>query len=85
MLARRIEHDEGVELRSFGDFHLAPESGHGRDGDDRRSLAAIVLDDGQRARCTQLVDEVYKLFADWVDELHAYALAEMPRPIGQAS
>ena len=59
VLARRIEHDEGVELRSFGDFHLARSPATAATVDDRRTLAAIVLDDGQRAgarssstRCT---------------------------------
>ena len=32
-LARRIEQDEGVELRYLGDFHLALESGHAQHGD----------------------------------------------------
>jgi hypothetical protein len=76
-LARRIERDEGIELRYLGDFHLALESGHAMDGDDHGTLAAIALDDAGRARCTWLVDRVFELFAAWVAELHAYALAEI--------
>ena len=33
-LARRVEHDEGIELRYLGDFHLTLESGHARTSDD---------------------------------------------------
>ena len=72
-LARAVERDEGIELRYLGDFHLALESGHAMDGDDHRTLAAIVLDDGGRARCRGLVAHVFELFAAWVAELHTFA------------
>jgi hypothetical protein len=76
-LARRVERDDGIELRYLGDFHLALESGHAMDGDDHHTLAAIVLDDAGRARCRWLVDRVFELFAAWAAELHAYALDEI--------
>jgi hypothetical protein len=76
-LARRVEREEGIELRYLGDFHLALESGHAMDGDDHRTLARINLDDVGRARCTWLVDRVFELFSAWVAELHAYALEEI--------
>ena len=75
-LARRIEQDEGIELRYLGDYHLALESGHAMDGDDHRTLAAIVLDDAARRRCEWLVTRVFEHFEEWVDELLAYALEE---------
>ena len=47
------------------------------DGDDHRTLAAIVLDDAGRARCRGLVAHVFELFAAWVAELHTYAVDEL--------
>ena len=79
-LARAIERDEGIELRYLGDFHLALESGHAMDGDDHRTLAAIVLDDAAQERCGWLVGSVFDLFEEWVAELLAYALDEL-RPL----
>jgi hypothetical protein len=76
-LARRIERDEGTELRYLGDFHLALESGHAQHGDEHRTLAAVELDDAARARCIWLVEQVFALFAAWVDELLAYALQDL--------
>jgi hypothetical protein len=84
-LARHVERDEGIVLRYLGDFHLALESGHSRDGDDHRTLAAIVLDDSGRARAEALVDEVFALFAAWVGELLAYAREELAGPAEAAA
>ncbi|HEU4840297.1 MAG TPA: hypothetical protein VFT09_02615 [Ilumatobacteraceae bacterium] len=47
------------------------------DGDDHRTLAAIVLDDAGRCRCVALVTRVFELFEEWVGELLAYATAEL--------
>jgi hypothetical protein len=74
-LARRVERDEGIELRYLGDFHLALESGHARTGDDDTVLATIDLDDDQRARCQWLAGCVFDLFAAWTAELLDYANA----------
>jgi hypothetical protein len=76
-LARRVERDEGIELRYLGDFHLDLESGHAMDGDDHRTLSAIVLDGAGRARCLCLVDRDFELFTAWVAELHTYASDEL--------
>jgi hypothetical protein len=78
-LARRVERDDGIELRYFGDFHLARESGHLMSGAEDGTLAAIVLDDAQRARCTELAGRVFDLFEEWVDELLDYAISAEPR------
>lgn len=75
-IARQIEQTDGIELRYLGDFHLALESGHSRDGDDHRTLAAMSLTDEERRRCDGLVATVFALFEQWVAELHTYALAE---------
>jgi hypothetical protein len=85
-LARRIERDEGVELRYLGDFHLALESGHAQHGDEHRTLAAIELDEHARARCVELVGRVFALFEEWVAELLAYAREELsPAPHRRAA
>jgi hypothetical protein len=76
-LARQIEHTEGLELKYLGDFHFALENGHSRDGDDHRTLAAVVLDDAGRTRCESLVARVFELFEEWVGELLAFALSEL--------
>lgn len=75
-LARQIEAAEGIELRYFGDFHLALESGHAQTGDDHRTLVAIPVDDDTRDRCNALATRVYDLFEEWVAELHDYAVEE---------
>ena len=75
-IARQVQRTEGIELHYLGDFHLALESGHSRDGDDHRTLRAIELRDDERRHCEWLVSTVFALFEDWVAELHAYALAE---------
>jgi len=54
-LARRVERDEGIELRYLGDFHLTLESGHARTSDDGTGLDAIVLDDS--CALPELVEE----------------------------
>lgn len=79
-LARHVERDDGVALRYLGDFHLELETGHSRDGDDHRTLAAIVLDEAGRARAESLVDDVFALFAAWIAELLTYANDELARP-----
>ena len=53
--------------------------------DEHRRLAAIVLDDAGRARAEALVDEVFALFAAWIDELLAYARDELTRPAEAAA
>src|SRR5688500_16199466 len=75
-LARRIEREQRVTLRYLGDFHFALESGHAVNGLDHRELAAIALDEAQRARCLELVAQVFKCFEEWTNELLAFAVHE---------
>lgn len=72
-------------MRYLGDFHLALESGHARDGDDHRTLNAIVLDDAERRRCQRLAGRVFTLFEEWVAELHTDARDELRRQRESAS
>lgn len=76
-LARRIQAQEGLTLRYLGDFHFNVETGHAMNGADHRELAAIALDDIQRAKCLLLVRLVFGLFEAWTHELLAYAVAEI--------
>jgi hypothetical protein len=79
-LARRIEREQRVTLRYLGDFHFALESGHAVNGLDHRELAAIALDEAQRARCLELVAQVFKCFEEWTNELLAFAVHELVQP-----
>lgn len=76
-LARRIEAAEHITLRYLGDFHFQLETGHAMSGADHRELAAIALDDTQRARCLIQVARVFEYFAEWTDELLEFATAEL--------
>jgi hypothetical protein len=71
-VARDVETQIGDELRYLGDFHFALESGHAMNN-DHAELAAIELNDADRADALRRVDAVYALFEGWVDELLAYA------------
>lgn len=64
-LARRIEAEEHITLRYLGDFHFQLETGHAMSGADHRELAAIALDEAQRARCLTQVARVFEYFAEW--------------------
>ena len=79
-LARTIEKREGVTLRYLGDFHFNLETGHAMSGADHRELAAIVLDEVQRARCLALVGKVFRYFEEWTNELLAYAVEQLTQP-----
>jgi hypothetical protein len=72
-LAARIAADGGPDLRYLGQFHFARETGHAMHGHDHRVLEAITLTDGERVRCLDLAFRVFDLFADWSNELVAYA------------
>jgi hypothetical protein len=73
-LAKAIELRRGIELRYCGAFHFGLESGHSV-GSDRVAIAEIVLDELTRERCLYFVDEVFKLFESWTEELLRYAEA----------
>jgi hypothetical protein len=72
-IARQIRASEGIELRYLGEFHFNLETGHAMGSEDHAVLAAIPLDDDERSRCLELVDEVFRLFEEWTGELLAYA------------
>jgi len=72
-LAARIEADGGPELRYLGQFHFSRETGHAMHGHDHRVIEAISLSATERVRCLDLSFRVFDLFADWSNELHAYA------------
>lgn len=75
-LAKAVEGDSGVELRYCGDFHFALESGHAMNN-EHAVLARIELDEAQRADAITRADQVFTWFAEWTDELLAYALATL--------
>lgn len=79
-LARTIEAEQGVTLRYLGEFHFNLETGHAMSGADHRELAAIALDDVQRARCLALVRQVFAFFEEWTNELLAYAVDQLANP-----
>jgi hypothetical protein len=76
-LARRIEAQEHITLRYLGDFHFNLETGHAMGGNDHRELAAIPLDDADRAKSLEQVALVFRYFEEWTNELLAYATAEL--------
>jgi hypothetical protein len=78
-LARRIEAEERIELRYLGDFHFQLETGHAMNGAEHREMAAIPLDDAQRARCLRMVANVFQYFEEWTTELMTFAIAELSR------
>jgi hypothetical protein len=84
-LARRIEAQEQITLRYLGDFHFNLETGHAMSGEDHRELANIPLDDAERAKCLDQVAQVFRYFAEWTHELHAYAVAELDSTALQAT
>jgi len=82
-LAARIADEGGPELRYLGQFHFARETGHVLHGLDHREIEAITLTHVERVRCLDLSFRVFDLFADWSNELHAFArvaLAQLTVP-----
>jgi hypothetical protein len=75
-LAAPLERELGQPLRFFGPSHLAFEDGHLQNG-EHAEIAAIALDDSQRARSVQFVDRVFAAFTAWADEAFALASAEL--------
>jgi hypothetical protein len=72
-IAGRIHGDGGPELRYLGQYHFDRETGHAMHGYDHRVLEEIKLTELERARCLDLAFNVFDLFADWSNELLAYA------------
>lgn len=71
-IAGALEKRYDVELRYCGTHHHALETGHAAAAEHRK-IAAIELDAESKARCMAWVDEVFEIFADWTNELLAYA------------
>lgn len=71
-LAAMVERETGTELRYCGDFHFNLETGHAMNN-DHAELADILLAAAQRDDAMQRVDEVFRFFAAWTDELLCFA------------
>lgn len=78
LLARQMHQQTGEELRYLGEFHFQRESGHAMNS-EHAELAALTLDEATQADAMRRVDEVFELFADWIEELLGYALAQQPQ------
>jgi hypothetical protein len=75
-LAQQVQDRAGLELRYLGHFHFNLEAEHTGAG-DHESLACIELDEETRRKTLQMVDEVFRLFADWAEEVFRYAVARL--------
>lgn len=75
-LADQIQERTGKQLRYLGHFHFDLEAEHTGAG-DHESLAQIELDEATQRRTIEMVDEVYRLFEDWMEELLRYAGAQL--------
>lgn len=72
-LATQYTRTTGVELRYLGEFHFQLESGHAMNN-DHAELAAMTMDEAERADAIARCTRVFELFEGWVDELHKFAL-----------
>lgn len=72
-IAQQVRAAGGPELRYLGQHHFARAAGHASRGVDERVLEKIELDPVARVRCLGLAFRVFDLFADWSNELLAYA------------
>jgi hypothetical protein len=72
-LAEQLQQQKGVELRYLGHFHTDLEAEHAGAG-DHDSLAGIELDDETRRGALQMVDEIFRLFEDWSEEVLRFAV-----------
>ncbi|KVE39316.1 hypothetical protein [Burkholderia sp. TSV86] len=77
-IAQGMQGDVDRELRYMGLHHLALESGHLQHG-EHAALGAIELSDDKRARCIELVDYVFDLFAAWTHEAQRHIERAMSR------
>lgn len=71
-LARTWQKETGTELRYCGEFHFNLESGHAMNN-EHAELARISIDEATRKDAIERVDQVFELFAEWIDELLRYA------------
>lgn len=64
----------GREYIYFGQFHLNVETGHAVGGEDAEAqLAAIVLNPELNQQALQVVNHVFEIFTNWLDEMLIYA------------
>ena len=75
-LAEQIQERTGVELRYLGHYHSNLEAEHTGAG-DHDALARLELDDETRQRALQMVEEVFRLFGDWAEEVLRFAVARL--------
>ena len=75
-LAEQLRARTGIELRYLGHFHLSLEAEHTGAG-DHESLARIELDDETRRRTVEMVDEIFRLFEDWAEEVLRFAVSRI--------
>jgi hypothetical protein len=62
------------DYQYFGNFHLQMESGHTRGSSNpEHKIAKITLDSSEREDTLILVQNVFKLFTDWTEELLHFA------------
>ncbi|HZI17277.1 MAG TPA: hypothetical protein VEY09_01650 [Pyrinomonadaceae bacterium] len=72
-LAEQFQERTGVELRYLGHFHSDLEAGHTGAG-DHEALARIELDEETRRGAVEMVEEIFRLFEDWAEEVLRFAL-----------
>ena len=66
-----VSHDE---YDYFGSSHCDAEHEHNTNSHDARTfIKSLQLSVEERERCSDLVEEVFKLFTQWTDELLAFA------------
>ncbi|RCJ30810.1 hypothetical protein A6769_32545 [Nostoc punctiforme NIES-2108] len=75
-LAQRIEEEMGIELRYCGEFHFSKESGHAMTN-NHAIIAKIEMDEQMRAEAIEKVNLVFAWFAEWTEELLAYAKSNL--------
>jgi hypothetical protein len=69
----------------YGDHHLACETGHTMGTEDIESLLhAITLTDDEVAAGVKLIDTVYGLYHDFVDEMYDFATNNSYQELMQA-
>jgi len=78
-LAARIQAEGGPELRYLGQFHFARATDLAMRGYGARVLETVTLTDLERMRCLDLAFRVFDMFADWSNELLAYAKCALAR------
>lgn len=75
-LAGQYTRATGIELRYLGEFHFQLESGHAMNN-DHAELAAMTMEEAERADAVERCTRVFSLFQAWVEELHRFALRKV--------